>query len=131
MSSAFTARGRPSHVRWNILALLVLLSFVAYLLRTNMSIAGDRMMGDLGLSQVQLGWILPAFAWGYAIFQLPGGIRDRIMSPVLDQLNRALADRYRIERTVRSPRGPGSPWPFIRGLEGRRQCPRHLKPSAP
>jgi len=65
---------RPSHVRWNILALLVLLSFVAYLLRTNMSIAGERMMGDLGLSQVQLGWILAAFAWGYAIFQFPGGL---------------------------------------------------------
>jgi ACS family glucarate transporter-like MFS transporter len=72
VSSAFTSRGRPSHVRWNILALLVLLSFVAYLLRTNMSIAGERMMGDLGLSQVQLGWILAAFAWGYAIFQFPG-----------------------------------------------------------
>jgi ACS family glucarate transporter-like MFS transporter len=74
VSSAFTSRGRPSHVRWNILALLVLLSFVAYLLRTNMSIAGERMMGDLGLSQVQLGWILAAFAWGYAIFQFPGGL---------------------------------------------------------
>jgi MFS transporter, ACS family, glucarate transporter len=66
--------GRPSHVRWNILALLVLVSFVAYLLRTNMSIAGERMMGELGLSQVQLGWVLAAFAWGYAIFQFPGGL---------------------------------------------------------
>jgi ACS family glucarate transporter-like MFS transporter len=66
--------GRPSHVRWNILALLTLLSFVAYLLRTNMSVAGERMMGDLGLSQVQLGWVLAAFAWGYAIFQFPGGL---------------------------------------------------------
>jgi MFS transporter, ACS family, glucarate transporter len=65
---------RPSHVRWNILVLLVLLSFVAYVLRTNMSFAGERMMGDLGLSQVQLGWILAAFAWGYAIFQFPGGL---------------------------------------------------------
>ncbi len=66
--------GRPTHVRWNILALLVLVSFVAYVLRTNMSIAGERMMGDLGLSQVQLGVVLAAFAWGYAIFQLPGGL---------------------------------------------------------
>ncbi|HEX3232776.1 MAG TPA: MFS transporter [Gemmatimonadales bacterium] len=65
---------RPSHVRWNILALLVLLSFVAYLLRTNMSIAGARMMGDLGFTQVQLGWVLAAFAWGYALFELPGGL---------------------------------------------------------
>ena len=32
------------------------------------------MMSDLGLSQVQLGWVLAAFAWGYAIFQWPGGL---------------------------------------------------------
>ncbi len=62
------------HVRWYILALLTLVSFVAYLLRTNMSVAGERMMGELGLSQIQLGWVLAAFAWGYAIFQLPGGL---------------------------------------------------------
>ncbi|HEV2086081.1 MAG TPA: MFS transporter [Gemmatimonadales bacterium] len=72
--TASDSPGRTSHVRWNILALLTLLSFVAYLLRTNMSIAGERMMGDLGLSQVQLGWVLAAFAWGYAIFQFPGGL---------------------------------------------------------
>jgi ACS family glucarate transporter-like MFS transporter len=61
-------------VRWNILALLVIISFVAYVLRTNMSVAGDRMMRDLGLSELQLGWVLAAFAWGYAIFQWPGGL---------------------------------------------------------
>jgi len=65
---------RPSHARWKVLALLVVLSFVAYLLRTNMSVAGERMMGDLGISQVQLGWVLAAFAWGYALFQWPGGL---------------------------------------------------------
>jgi ACS family glucarate transporter-like MFS transporter len=65
---------RRSHQRWYILALLFLASFVAYLLRTNMSVAGERIMGDLGLSQLQLGAILAAFAWGYAIFQFPGGV---------------------------------------------------------
>jgi ACS family glucarate transporter-like MFS transporter len=49
-------------------------SFVAYLLRTNLSIAGEAMMTDLGLSKIQLGMVLSAFAWGYAIFQFPGGI---------------------------------------------------------
>jgi ACS family glucarate transporter-like MFS transporter len=49
-------------------------SFVAYVLRTNMSIAGENMMVDLGLSKIQLGMVLSAFAWGYAIFQFPGGI---------------------------------------------------------
>jgi len=66
----------PGHsgVRWHILALLTLASFTAYILRTNLSIAGERMMPELGLSQLQLGYILAAFAWGYAIFQFPGGV---------------------------------------------------------
>ena len=63
-----------SYVRWKILAILVLISFVGYFLRTNMSVAGERMMRELGLSQLQLGMILGAFAWGYAIFQFPGGL---------------------------------------------------------
>jgi ACS family glucarate transporter-like MFS transporter len=46
-----------------------------------MSIAGESMMTDLGLSTVQFGMVLAAFAWGYAIFQFPGGIwGDRIGS---------------------------------------------------
>ncbi len=63
-----------THVRWRIVALLVAASFVAYLLRTNMSVAGERMMADLGLTKVQLGLVLAAFAWGYALFQFPGGV---------------------------------------------------------
>ena len=61
-------------IRWRILGLIFLASFVAYLLRTNMSVAGERMMADLGLTQVQLGVVLAAFAWGYAAFQFPGGV---------------------------------------------------------
>ncbi len=68
-----------THVRWVILALLFMASFVAYMLRTNMSIAGESMMGDLGLSKIQLGMVLSAFAWGYAIFQFPGGIFGNIV----------------------------------------------------
>jgi ACS family glucarate transporter-like MFS transporter len=51
-----------------------MVSFVAYVLRTNMSIAGERIMADFGLSKIQLGMVLSAFAWGYAIFQFPGGV---------------------------------------------------------
>lgn len=70
-----TAAGPPSsRVRWKIVALLALAGFVGYLLRTNMSVAGERMVRELGLTQVQLGLVLAAFAWGYALFQLPGGI---------------------------------------------------------
>jgi ACS family glucarate transporter-like MFS transporter len=68
-----------SYVRWSILALLFAASFVAYLLRTNISIAGERIMAESGLDQTQFGWVLAAFAWGYALFQFAGGVLgDRI-----------------------------------------------------
>jgi len=76
---AVSSDPRRTNVRWVILALLFAMSFVAYVLRTNMSIAGESLMGDLGLSTIQLGMVLSAFAWGYAIFQFPGGIFGQIV----------------------------------------------------
>jgi len=73
--------GRPCHVRWNILVILVAMSFIAYVLRANMSIAGDSMMRDLGLSQIEFGMVLAAFTWGYALFQIPGGIFGEVVGP--------------------------------------------------
>jgi len=70
--------GRSS-VRWRILGLIFAASFVGYLLRSNMSVVGERMMTDLHLSQLQFGAVLAAFAWGYALFQVPAGLwGDRI-----------------------------------------------------
>jgi len=68
-----------SQVRWRILALIVGVSFVAYVLRTNLSIVGPAMIAELGLSEVQLGVVLSAFALGYTLFQFPGGVfGDRV-----------------------------------------------------
>jgi ACS family glucarate transporter-like MFS transporter len=65
---------RPTAVRWRILGLLVLSSFVSYVLRYNVSTAGPSMMTELGLSEIQFGYVLAAFTAGYAIFQFPGGL---------------------------------------------------------
>ena len=64
----------PSMVRWRILLILILVSFVSYVLRSNLSIAAPAMIADLGLTEIQWGWILAAFTTGYAIFQFPGGV---------------------------------------------------------
>jgi ACS family glucarate transporter-like MFS transporter len=64
---------RPSNVRWRILAVLVFISFVSYLLRGNLSIAGTAMVEDLQLTEIQWGWVMAAFPLGYALFQFPGG----------------------------------------------------------
>jgi len=60
--------------RWVVLAILTLASFIAYVLRTNLSIVSETMMHDLGMNEYQLGMVFSAFAAGYAIFQFPGGI---------------------------------------------------------
>ncbi len=61
-------------IRWIVLAVIIFASFVAYVLRTNLSIVSESMMTDLGMNEYQLGMIFSAFAAGYAIFQFPGGI---------------------------------------------------------
>lgn len=60
--------------RWIVLAVIILASFVAYVLRTNFNIISETMMRDFGLNELQLGMMFSAFAAGYAIFQFPGGI---------------------------------------------------------
>ncbi|MES2525202.1 MAG: MFS transporter [Gemmatimonadota bacterium] len=65
---------RATSVRWRILGWIVLASLVAYMLRFNLSVAAPAMMRDLGLSETQLGLILGAFAWTYALCQVPGGM---------------------------------------------------------
>ena len=65
---------KPTSVRWRILLVLVFASFVSYILRANLSIAAPAMIPDLGVSEVQWGWILAAFTAGYALFQFPGGL---------------------------------------------------------
>lgn len=63
-----------TRVRWRVLALLVLVSFVSYVLRSDMSIASTAIVDDLGLTDQQFGYILAAFTAGYTIFQFPGGV---------------------------------------------------------
>lgn len=50
-----------------------MLSGVAFLDRTNISIAGLQISTEYGLGNQRLGWIFSAFLIGYAGFQLPAG----------------------------------------------------------
>jgi MFS transporter, ACS family, glucarate transporter len=72
---------RPTRVRWRVLWLMVVGAMVAYVLRLNVSIAGEAMIRDLSLTPVQFGLILSAFAWGYGIFQVPGGLFGEWLGP--------------------------------------------------
>lgn len=68
-----TAVDRPSHVRYRIIALIFLITSINYADRATFSIAGNAASGELGISPVQTGFILSAFAWAYVLGQIPGG----------------------------------------------------------
>ena len=65
---------RPRRVRWNIFLFLLGFGLIGYLQRSNIPVAGYRMMPELGLSQMQIGWLETAFIAGYTIMQFPGGV---------------------------------------------------------
>jgi len=52
---------------------LFLLSAIAFLDRTNISIAGPQISREYGLDNVRLGWVMSAFLVGYAMSQLLAG----------------------------------------------------------
>ncbi len=62
-------------------ALLALLSFLAYALRTNIGVAKQLMMPDLGLTDADMAWVFGSFQLTYMLFQSPAGsLGDRFGS---------------------------------------------------
>src|SRR5437879_2980777 len=69
---------RRSRVRWLLLFWILVMSAITFLDRVNISISGVAVADEYHFSDVQLGVVLSAFLWGYAIFQVPGGkLADR------------------------------------------------------
>jgi MFS transporter, ACS family, glucarate transporter len=60
-------------IRAGLVLCLFLLSAIAFLDRTNISIAGPQISREYGLSNVRLGWVISAFLVGYAASQVLAG----------------------------------------------------------
>nr|WP_239565215.1 MFS transporter [Brevibacillus fulvus] len=60
-------------MRWGIILLLLLGAVVNYLDRSNLSIANTTIAAEFGLSSTQMGLLLSAFLWPYALANLPAG----------------------------------------------------------
>jgi MFS family permease len=56
-----------------VLALLVASVILNYIDRSNLSIAAPQLKDELGISPQELGWLLSAFFWTYALCQIPAG----------------------------------------------------------
>jgi MFS transporter, ACS family, glucarate transporter len=61
-------------VRYQLIGLTFALSMILYVDRVAISTARGPLTSELGLSDTQFGWVLSAFALGYALFQTPGGL---------------------------------------------------------
>ncbi len=75
------ALGRPTTVRYWVIVFAVTLAVITYIDRVCISFAATDMRQDLGLSQVEMGWVLSAFAFAYALFEIPGGFLGDWMGP--------------------------------------------------
>lgn len=79
--SSPTTAGTRFPIRYLLVLWLTVLSAVAYLDRTNISIAGIAIAKEFAISNVRLGWIFSAFLIGYAGFQIPAGLLARRLGP--------------------------------------------------
>ena len=65
--------------RYFVAAGMFLLALLLYIDRICISVAKEPIAGELGLSDKAMGWVLSAFALGYALFQVPSGmLADRL-----------------------------------------------------
>ena len=102
MTNDFTAEQR-TRVRHFIIAFIFLVTSLNYADRATFSIAGASAAKDLGLSPVDTGIILSAFAWAYALAQIPGG---------------ALLDRFGTKRIYAGAIALWSFFTFLQGFAG-------------
>jgi len=99
-NAATPAGGRATRVRYGIIALIFIITTINYADRATFSIAGASASAELGLSSVQTGFVLSAFAWAYVIAQIPGG---------------ALLDRFGTKRIYA---GAIALWSVLTALQG-------------
>ena len=73
-ASAIAVTFRGPRIRWRIFSMLVGAAAVVYFQQRAISIAVERIMPELSLSQMQIGWLWWAFVLAYGLLQFPGGV---------------------------------------------------------
>jgi len=66
-------------IRTLVFAMLFGFAFTGYIQRQGISVAAERIMPDLGLSQVQIGWVMTAFLFTYTVFQVPMSLVGQVV----------------------------------------------------
>ena len=65
---------RTIPVRWRVLFVLFVVSFVNYFLRNALSVALPSIQDEFHYSNEEVGWILNAFNISYTLMMIPGGV---------------------------------------------------------
>jgi MFS transporter, ACS family, glucarate transporter len=68
-------------IRYLLVLWLMAMGAIAFLDRTNISIAGIEIGREFRIDDTHLGWVFSAFLVGYACFQIPGGMLARRFGP--------------------------------------------------
>ena len=68
-----TQEKRSVRIRWFLVGFLILGGVVNYLDRSTLSVANTTIAGEFGLNAFEMGLLLSAFSWPYAIANLPAG----------------------------------------------------------
>ncbi|MFP5276297.1 MAG: MFS transporter [Acidobacteriota bacterium] len=63
----------PTQTRWMILSVVCIAYLICYMDRGNIAVAAPQIAHQFGLSPAQMGMVFSAFAWTYAIGQVPNG----------------------------------------------------------
>jgi MFS transporter, ACS family, glucarate transporter len=93
---------RP-RIRWRIFALVVSLGAVAYFQQKGVTIAAERIMPELSLTQMQIGWLQWAFVLGYTPTQiLAGHVGERFGA----RLTLTVAGLLAVAATIAMPLAP-------------------------
>ncbi|QDT42229.1 putative sulfoacetate transporter SauU [Gimesia alba] len=72
-TSSETEQAAPTHARFMVMTLLCLIAAIAYISRNAIAVPADTIEKELGLSSTQMGWVMSAFFWSYALSQIPSG----------------------------------------------------------
>lgn len=65
--------GTATHARYQVMVLLCLIAAIAYISRNAISVPAKQIQEELGMSLTQMGWVMSAFFWSYALSQIPSG----------------------------------------------------------
>src|SRR5436190_11798554 len=72
---------KATRARYWVIVFAITLAIITYIDRVCISKAAPQIRQELGLDKTQMGYVFSAFAWAYALFEIPGGWLGDVIGP--------------------------------------------------